>query len=190
MAPKKKFGRPSKLTEARQKEIVTAIQAGATYEIAATYAGISYVTFNNWMQQGRTEYERLEKATAEYDEKTMFLPAAERKQFPMPEPLPEKHAYLDFFNAVSEANAVAAVGWLQVIDTRAQQDPAWAAWMLQHRYPRDYAGRSVEVGASGGENSNEVIVRITYADPNPPAQVIDAAAEYHAAETPYEPGSD
>ena len=48
------MGRPTKLNTATQKRIVQAIKMGTTYELAAQYAGISYATFNNWMNQGES----------------------------------------------------------------------------------------------------------------------------------------
>lgn len=58
-----------------------------------------------------------------------------------------------FSVALKEAEAVAAVGWLEKID-RAAADGVWqaAAWKLERRYPREY-GRSVQ------EHSGEVLVR-------------------------------
>lgn len=46
------MARPSKLTPDAQAKIVQAIQMGSTYELAAQYAGISYDSFNNWMNKG------------------------------------------------------------------------------------------------------------------------------------------
>ena len=52
---KKRGGRPTKLNAQVSKKIVEAILAGATYEAASQYAGITYQTFLNWMEQGRAE---------------------------------------------------------------------------------------------------------------------------------------
>lgn len=49
----KKRGRPTKLNHKVSLKICDAIVAGATYEAAAQYAGISYETFNEWMKAGR-----------------------------------------------------------------------------------------------------------------------------------------
>ena len=56
-APKKKKqnGRPTKLRANAIAHIVEAMEAGATYEAAATYAGITYQTYLNWMERGRAE---------------------------------------------------------------------------------------------------------------------------------------
>lgn len=46
------MARPTKLTPALQQKLVDAIQHGHYYETACAYAGISYQTFRNWLQQG------------------------------------------------------------------------------------------------------------------------------------------
>ncbi len=48
-------GRPSKLTSDRQKRLLDAIRAGAFYEPACAYAGISYQTCRNWMARGKED---------------------------------------------------------------------------------------------------------------------------------------
>jgi len=45
-------GRPSKLTIEAQKKIAEAIRLGATYQAASAAGGISYASFNNWMNKG------------------------------------------------------------------------------------------------------------------------------------------
>lgn len=49
------MSRRTKLTPALQTRILQAIQAGATYEYAATYAGISRTTLYYWMQKGEQQ---------------------------------------------------------------------------------------------------------------------------------------
>ena len=51
------MARPTKLTAAVQRRIVTAIKQGATYELAASYGGVAYNTFNEWMKRGQEETE-------------------------------------------------------------------------------------------------------------------------------------
>ena len=45
-------GRPSKLTEEVKTKLVEAISQGNYYEAACSYAGITYATFRNWMNEG------------------------------------------------------------------------------------------------------------------------------------------
>ena len=42
--------RPTKYTPECVNKITQAIRMGATYELAAAYAGVSYDSFNRWMQ--------------------------------------------------------------------------------------------------------------------------------------------
>jgi len=49
------MSRRSKLTPAVQTKILQAIQAGATYEYAATFAGICRTTLYSWMQKGQEQ---------------------------------------------------------------------------------------------------------------------------------------
>jgi hypothetical protein len=46
-------GRPSKLNAETRKKITDAIRMGASYKIAAAYAGVSYDALNDWMNRGQ-----------------------------------------------------------------------------------------------------------------------------------------
>ena len=48
-------GRPSKLTQAVRDRIVLAIRGGNTYKASAEYGGVSYMTFNRWMEAGELQ---------------------------------------------------------------------------------------------------------------------------------------
>jgi transposase len=49
------MARPSKLTQEIQKRIGDNISLGLTYSLAAEAAGITYKTFNQYMNRGKTE---------------------------------------------------------------------------------------------------------------------------------------
>jgi hypothetical protein len=49
------MSRPSKLTPDIQKRIGDNIALGLTYRLAAESAGVTYKTFNEWMNRGQTE---------------------------------------------------------------------------------------------------------------------------------------
>jgi hypothetical protein len=49
------MGRPSKLTKELQQRIGYNIALGLTYSLAADAAGITYKTFNEYMNRGQTE---------------------------------------------------------------------------------------------------------------------------------------
>lgn len=117
--------RPSKLTPETQKKIVDAIKMGATYELAAQYGGIHYDTFNNWMKRGVAEIEHRDKPrTKEHEEET---------------------PYIEFFEAIKQAEGDAAVLWLAKIEKSATEGN-WqaAAWKLERRYPDTYGRRDIK----------------------------------------------
>jgi hypothetical protein len=49
------MARPCKLTDEIQKKIGENISLGLTYSLAAEAAGITYKTFNEWMNRGKTD---------------------------------------------------------------------------------------------------------------------------------------
>jgi len=204
-------GRPRKITSKVQNDLITALQSGSTYEIACSYAGISYGAFNNWMTRGRKEIDRMrEEREKAFDMLVWSMktrapkvkkPGRKPKNAPVPSHTPPKKRllpdklppeviqklrmspseaeFVKFFKAITTSNAVAAVGWLQIIDTAANNDPAWAAWMLMKRYPQEYGGQrssSVEVKtAQGGGDvaAQETIIKIVYSDYQPSVSFVE-----------------
>ena len=67
------MARPSKLTPEIQQRIGDNIALGLTYSLAAEAAGITYKTFNEWMNKGKTEksgkyyqfYKHIQKCNAD-----------------------------------------------------------------------------------------------------------------------------
>ena len=49
------MARKSKFNDAITARIIEALRLGATYEIAAEYAGISRSTLYNWMEKGKDQ---------------------------------------------------------------------------------------------------------------------------------------
>lgn len=140
------MARPTKLTPDVQQKIEQALRLGATYELAAQYAGIHYDTFNEWRKRGEAEIKRVlenSKASIRADE----LP------------------FTEFYEATQKAESEGAMGWLAKIE-KAANDGNWqaAAWKLERRYPRDY-GRTVvsneHTGANGGaiETTATIIIK-------------------------------
>lgn len=122
--------RRTKLEPDVQEKVVEAVKQGATFELAALYAGISYSTFNNWMKRGRSESERLEKPRAKPKEK--------------------EHVFLQFLEAVKTAEGAAAFGWLKKIEDASKDQWQAAAWKLERRYPKEYGKQIHEhTGADG-----------------------------------------
>lgn len=122
--------RPTSLTPDTQARVVEAIKQGATYELAAKFAGISYDTFNNWRKRGRAELERL--------------------QNPNTKPRDKEARYVQFFEAVEKAEGDATVHWLAIIQ-KAAFGGNWqaAAWKLERRYYRAYGRQAHTVEHEG-----------------------------------------
>lgn len=117
--PARGRGQPSKLTPDVHERIVAAVRAGNFFETAARYAGITYTTFRNWMVRGEKELARLDNSRAQ--------------------PRESEAPYLEFFEAVSQAEAeaeVAAVAyWQRAIPGNWQA----AAAFVQARWRRRWA---------------------------------------------------
>ena len=103
-----KTGRPSKFTPEVRQKILDAIIGGATYKLAAEFAGISYDTFNTWLKKG-------EQKTSKD---------------------PDHELYVQFAEKVTQANAQMAVSALTSI--RLAIDWQAKAWLLERRFPESY----------------------------------------------------
>lgn len=120
----------------RVERFLAAIERGATYELAAGYAGITYQCYLNWMKKGETQLNDNDDTEEQGDE------------------------YLDFYRAVKASEAKAAINWLIKIDKAAEAQWQAAAWKLERRYPQQY-GKTVQEfqGKDGGpvqyENMSE-----------------------------------
>lgn len=146
------MGRPTLLNEESQKRIAYAIQRGSTYALAAQYGGISYRALRNWIVRAEEELERRENPRVR----------AGTQQWEAEEP------FVQFLHAIKDAEAKAAVGWLEVIDDAASNGN-WqaAAWKLERRYPGDYGRRVTEIsGRDGGPIETKTTVDLDY-EPEP-----------------------
>jgi hypothetical protein len=140
-------GRPSKLTPETHKIIVEAVRAGLYYEDAANVAGICYDTLNNWRLRGEAEAERRQGRVKEGT-----------RQWEKEEP------YFQFFEALKRAEGSAIMGWMQKIETAANEG-AWqaAAWKAERRYPERYGRHRVEhTGKDGDPIRSESTAKVEY----------------------------
>ncbi len=64
-------GRPTKFTENVRNRIIAAIRNGNTYEASASYGGVAYDTFREWIKRGQDE------ATGEFFEFSDAIKKAE-----------------------------------------------------------------------------------------------------------------
>ena len=73
---------------------------------------------------------------------------------------------IELFEGIARAEGEAAIKWLAIIEKHATDNPAWAAWKLERRYPDMYGRNRVELtGANGGP----VVVKVEYVDSDPGA---------------------
>lgn len=130
MATPTKRGRKTLLTEDRLKAITTMLRAGAYVDDACRSVGIHRSTFYNWIQRGNIQRERLNAGLEiETDEQT----------------------FLDFLDAVEEADAEGIIGHVMNIDNAAKNG-TWqaSAWILERKQPRKW-GRYDRTEISGPE---------------------------------------
>jgi len=121
-------GRNSKLTPDRQERICDALRNGNTRRVAAILGGISEATFYNWVERANPEH-------AEYQEK-----------------------YLQFLEAVKEAEADAEADSVQGIKLAARNSWQAHAWFLERKNPKDWARREhVDLTSKGDKLQNTII---------------------------------
>ena len=80
-----------------------------------------------WLKLGREERERIDAGEEEN---------------------PDQALYLAFLRKYEHSESQAFIGWLQVIDNAAQNNPQWAAYMLERR-DRAYSACTELTGADG-----------------------------------------
>ena len=129
------MGRRRKLTETVIEKICDAIAIGATNRIAGLYAGVAESSIIGWLKMGREERERIDEGQ---------------------ESNPDLARYLAFLRKYEHAESQAFIGWLQVIDNAAQNNPQWAAYMLERR-DRAYSARTELTGADGSNLVKQVV---------------------------------
>jgi len=117
------MARPSKLTQEIQQRIGDNISLGLTYRLAAEAAGITYKTFNEYMNKGKTE---------------------------------KSGKYFDFYKFIQKRNADAAKALLGRIKEAADSGNCQICmWILERRFPEDFARRQYRKMNVVSENKNE-----------------------------------
>ena len=132
MAPPNKRGRKTLLTPERLEAIQTMLRAGAYVDTACRSVGITTTTFYNWIQRGNVQRERLNAGL---------------------ETEPDEKPFLEFLDAVEEADAEGIIGHLMNID-HAAKNGTWqaSAWILERKQPRKWGrfDRTEVSGPDGG----------------------------------------
>jgi hypothetical protein len=128
------MARPTKLTYEIQQRIGENIALGLPYSLAAESAGVTYQTFNTWMNKGK-------KSTS--------------------------GKYYQFYKQIQKRNADAAKTCLERLNDAAEDGNCQVCmWILERRFPEDFARRQYRKMNVVSENKNEnveIIVQDTNA---------------------------
>lgn len=83
-----------------------------------------------------------------------------------------------FSERLARAEAEATVGWLTTIESAQARDWRAAAWMLEHRYPREYGRQVTEMqGRNGRADPFQFTIAIDRATAPVPDEAIEAAEQ-------------
>ena len=131
-----------KLNKTRIAAIVKGIKLGATYEHAALAAGVTYNSFNNWMNRAKEVQAKLDNGVIDCvtDDYEILC--------------------IELFGAVKKAEGDAVAGWLAQLNKAAKLPQHWqaAAWRLERRYPDTYGRRVVDTNVKGTGPNGELEV--------------------------------
>ena len=170
------MARPSKLTPAVHERFITAIQVGATMDVAADHAGISKDTAYEWDKKGEKAialaFDRLRrlqttgstrKGTRRKGVRTI-PPNAELEPWLLLTESPEERelqAYARFSDALKKAlNEWELRALAKIVGAKDWQA---SAWLLERRKAEVYGRRRIEVtGPGGGPVQASVVVNIPH----------------------------
>ncbi|HZK28535.1 MAG TPA: hypothetical protein VFD00_13445 [Thermoclostridium sp.] len=111
-----KMGRPTKLNDKVQHEIVTAVKQGNYIETASAYAGINKTTLYDWLRRGRREIARVEK-----DGRRRIKKSEEK--------------YVNFSHALEKALAESEMRDVLIIGKAGETQWQASAWRLERKFP-------------------------------------------------------
>ena len=132
--------RPRKLSRTVIKKYCDARSIGAAKQLAASYAGVSYSGIRFWEKKAMELEEQLEAGGRERDSLTDY-----------------ERLLLQFLKSARRATADAGITWQQVVNEAANDDPRWAAYMLERNWPKYYLPQNRLDVTSGGEKIDVVL---------------------------------
>lgn len=125
--------RRPKIDEHRTEAILDALKDGGTYEMAAANANISRKTLYNWLRKGREAREAREDPQRDVEEVT-----------------PWDDLYIDFLEAVEEAELEIKKTLVGRIKDAGKDYWQANAWIAERRWPEEFSQRK-QVEHLGGE---------------------------------------
>lgn len=111
------------LVEGAREKFLFALSKGASYVICCGFSGFSRSALQGWIKKGEAIYELTQ---AEIDVH------------------PDK-VYYDFLKDIEEAEAKAALRWLDKVEKAGAVHWQAAAWKLSKRYPKDYGNTDMKI---------------------------------------------
>lgn len=164
------MARRTKLTPARQSDIIQALEAGNYFDASCEYAGVTATTGYNWKVRGREEKARRENPRVKEGTEQW-----EREQ-----------SFVEFFEAVSRASANVEIRTIASIqksgvgiaakfdndgkETQPAIPPDWRAltWFMEHRYPtkwgKQYSESKQELTGKDGGAIEQRITKVVKAE--------------------------
>ena len=121
-------GRPDKFDIETINRILAAVELGATYKLACSYAGITYPTFNRWMNFGEKQADRLEMG----------------EDF-------EPDAFYTFYMDVRKSESIDVMRCLKNINKSSENYWQASAWKLERRHPQEYGRIVNELNGKDGK---------------------------------------
>lgn len=157
------MGRPTKLTAALQREIISAIEGGMYQEDAVAAAGLGTTAFYEWKRRGDEELRRREEGAEPDPNETKYVkfaealtPArakAERKKVLIVDKVAEGGFVL------AETTVTRPDGSVERKVTLAAPDAKAAGWWLERSFPKKWGrkDRIEHVGGTGDDGEAQPI---------------------------------
>lgn len=130
-----KVGRKSKLTDEMTQKLVKLIKSGAFLDHIFRQAGISKAIFYRWLSRGEAELDRFE---------------AELKANGTAKILKSENKFVEFLDAIREAEEIAETEAIENIKTHFTSDWRSSAWFLERRYPDRWGRKLIGFASDDG----------------------------------------
>ena len=148
-------GRPTKLTPALGKAIAVLIRRGMSYQKAALAAGISEPTFHRWRKRGSEGeepyvefYELCEEANAQLQQdlldRMLHIAEGHSEQRPLTRVVHQERIQQDGSIKVEKRTEYVGMDFKAV------------AWLLEHKWPQEFANRTRHEGTVGFNHGGKV----------------------------------
>jgi hypothetical protein len=136
-----------KITQERINLAAQLIKEGNFANVVAEAIGISERTWYNWMDQGEAIYNKYEDLLEE-DEEAVKEELTERQWL-----------YLQFFQSIKKATALAEIEVVSIIQAHAKKNWYAAAWYLERKNQDRWALKKDVQGGDGKEDAIDKLLK-------------------------------